>query len=286
MLVKRPVFIVGAPRTGKKMTSEVLDLHKDVYAFKYEINFLWRYGNKYYPYDTLKPDMLTPKIYNYINGFFGNSIKKAGVSRIVDRTDHNIVRLDYIKKIFPDCLILHIIRDGRAAVASAIKRRQSKVGMHFFIEKTVAVPIMDLPYYGLIYLTDILQARLRKEGYRKLWGIRTVETEKLDQNASLAVKCAVQWQNSVKAGLAFKKDFSDQQFMTIRYEEMILNPLETFIKIYTFCGLDWSEETERWICNNIKTNSLIKWKKNLSNDDLESIRPYISDLMKALDYRL
>ena len=173
------------------------------------MNFLWRYGNKYYPYDALKPNMLTPKIHNYINEFFENSIKKAHVSRIVDRTDHNIVRLDYIKTIFPDCLILHIIRDGRAAVASAVKRRQSKVGIRFFIEKTFTVPMMDLPYYGLVYLADILQSRLKRNGYRKLWGIRTVETEKSDQTTSLAVKCAVQWQNSVKAGLEFKRKFSD-----------------------------------------------------------------------------
>lgn len=286
MIIEKPIFIVGAPRSGKKWVSQVLGKHPQAYAFPYEMNFLWRYRNARYPYDRLFPSMLTERIRTYIRKKFEEALTQHGKSRIVDRTDHNVVRLDYVQSVFPDCLIIHVIRDGRAAVASAILRRQEKLGIWLYLEKSLTVPALELPYYATLYLKDIVQARLEGRGYKNLWGIKTTLTVSPEaRRLPLAEKCALQWCESVRAAKEFEKDFSPDRYLSVRYEDMVQNPIETFQNVFRFVGLDWTPEVEAWLLNNVSRDSLDKWRKTLSEEDLRRIMPYLNPFMEELNYQ-
>ncbi len=281
---KKPIFIVGAPRSGKKMTSEVIGRAAGVHSFPYEINCLWRTGHRNYPYDTLSPDMMSPEIRERIHAAFTKEALLSGCSRLVDRTDHNIVRLKYVLAAFPDARIIHVVRDARGSVASAIKRRRKALHLRFFLEKARYVPRDDFLYYGLRYGLDIAQARCGKNRYRKYWGVRTPNAQQFANHPSLAVKCAIQWSESLRHGLRACQEFSQENYLMTRYEDLVKNPLHECRRILKFVDLPWDNSIEDWIDNNLFRDSLALWKQDLSSEQLEDIYPHVADLMAELGY--
>ncbi len=279
-----PIFIVGAPRSGKKMTSEILGRAAGVRAFPYEINCLWRTGHRDHPWDTLSPEMMSPKIRKRIHAAFTAEAISSGCSRIVDRTDHNIVRLKYVCAAFPDCRIIHVLRDARGSVASAIQRRRKAIQMRFFMEKAAYVPRGDLFYYGIRYALDIAQARCGKHRYRKFWGVRTPTAQQFANHPSLAVKCAIQWSESIRHGLDACHEFPPENYLTVRYEDMVNQPWVECRKVLEFADLPWNGAMEDWIGKNLSSDSLTLWKKNLSSKQLEEIYPHVGDWMSKLGY--
>jgi len=279
-----PIFIVGAPRSGKKMTSEVLARAADVRAFPYEINCLWRVGHRDYPWDTLSPEMMSPAIRKKIQAAFSAEAAASGCSRIVDRTDHNIVRLEYVRAAFPDCRIIHVVRDARGSVASAIKRRRKAIQMRFFMDKASYVPREDLLYYGIRYALDIAQARCGKHRYRKFWGVRTPVAKQFASHPSLAVKCAIQWSESIRHGLASCRELPPENYLMVRYEDLVRNPQIECRKVLEFADLPWNNAMDDWIGSNVFRDSLTLWKQDLSNEQLALIYPHVDDLMTELGY--
>ncbi len=279
-----PIFIVGAPRSGKKMTSEVIGHAVGVYSFPYEINCLWRTGHHRHPFDTLSPTMMSSQNSQKIRAAFDKVAKSSGCTRIVDRTDQNIVRLEYVRAAFPDCRIIHVVRDPRGSVASAIKRRRAKLKLRYFIKKAGYVPPGDLLYYGFHYALDIAQARCGTNRYRKFWGVRTTVTEQFASHPSLAVKCAIQWSESIRHGLSSGRQLSQEDYLMVRYEDLVHSPRDECKKIFRFANLNWSKAIDQWIETNMFQASVAIWKKHLSEEQLTEIYPYVVDLMGELGY--
>jgi len=279
-----PIFIVGAPRSGKKMTSEILGRATGVRAFPYEINCLWRTGHRSFPWDTLSTEMMSPTIRQRIHAAFTAEATLSDCSRIVDRTDHNIVRLEYVRAAFPDCRIIHVLRDARGSVASAIKRRRKAMQMRFFMDKAAYVPREDLLYYGVRYALDIAQARCGKHRYRKFWGIRTPVAQEFASHPSLAVKCAIQWSESIRHGLEASRELLPGNYLMVRYEDLVRNPRVECQKVLDFVDLPWNNAMDDWIGTNVFSDSLTLWKQDLTSEQLEEIYPHVGDLMAELGY--
>ena len=279
-----PIFIVGAPRSGKKMTSELVGRAAGVFSFPYEINCLWRTGHRRHPYDTLSPAMLSLRTRQRIRDAFDRIAMSSGCDRIVDRTDHNILQFEYVQTLFPDCRIIHVVRDPRGSVASAIKRRRTALQWSYFIKKSRYVPPSDLLYYGIRYALDIAQARCGKDRYRKLWGIRTPITEQYASHHSLAVKCAIQWSESIRHGLKSGRELSSENYLMVRYEDLINRPLVECRKIMEFTNLPWESAIVHWIEENMFRGSLALWKQDLSEEQLSEIHPLVVELMTELGY--
>ena len=265
------------------MTSEVLARHPEISAFPCEMTFLWRHGHRGFAYDSLTPDMLTPAITRVLHRTFEKA-RKPDAPRVVDRTDHNVVRLEYVREAFPDCLIIHLVRDGRGSVASAIRRRRSNPGLRYLLEKTAAIPLSDLPFQSARYGWDVLQSRLGKDRYRKLWGILTPVTVQFERHPSLAVKCAIQWRESVRLGLASQDNFDASNYMVVRYEDSVRRPVEIFRDVFEFVGLQWNTDTENWLKENVHSGSIDLWKRNLTEEQLTEISPHIDELLGDLGY--
>lgn len=121
--LKKPIFIIGVPHSGTSVLSSLFNIHPDV-AMWTEAPEVWE------PYWAEGVDSdynrLVPVEENYVKDFdieritdaFSRYVSSQGKTRFMNKNPRNTVRISYLKKIFPDCKIIHILRDPRDVVNS------------------------------------------------------------------------------------------------------------------------------------------------------------------------
>ncbi len=122
---KRPLFIVGMPRSGTTLTEQILSSHPDVFGAG-ELGFLssitW-----------LMPQVIkTDNPYPYCMHLFQKWMAKhaatyyfkkidkmnGAAARVADKMPHNFLHLGLIAIIFPNAKIIHVKRDPRDVAVS------------------------------------------------------------------------------------------------------------------------------------------------------------------------
>ena len=283
--IKKPIVVVGAGRSGTTMIRDAFSTHPDLCTLDYEMNYLWRYGNANHKDDVLTPDLLTDKIHSYIERKFARLLRENNGSRLVEKTVANVLRLEYVKAVFPDCQFIHIIRDGRAVSASAMKRWQSTDGISYLTGKMMSVPLRDLLRYGLRYARNRLSRILKRSPSRTSWGAIIPNLDEIARNHTLVEVCGIQWRECVVACLRAGRQMPENQYIEIRYEDVCQRPGEVFGMLTEYLDLSPSAELDQWISENIAPSRNSKWRSDLSEEDLSKLMPQICDLMNELGYK-
>ncbi len=115
---KRPVFIVGMPRSGTSLTEQILASHPVVYGAgelpditDIARGFPAKIGSaKPYPhcYDDLTPRNCDIMAQRYLDRLTGLS---SDAERVVDKMPHNFLFLGLIDILFPGARVIHCLRD-------------------------------------------------------------------------------------------------------------------------------------------------------------------------------
>ena len=119
--LERPIIILGAGRSGTTALTEVLRHHPDVAVWE-EPKHIWRFGHAYRSHDVLTAADATPRVKRYIHEQFAAYLRDSGKARFIEKTPSNCFRVSFIRAVFPDALFVHVMRDGRAAVTSAMEQ--------------------------------------------------------------------------------------------------------------------------------------------------------------------
>jgi len=293
-LIKKPIFIIGVPRSGTTLVHSILCAHKKLVWFSdvdiknwlsddqqyyYENFFKWiKSKNKKHPMSEEALFVLGKKIGPGIKQFgippknsskipiegeifwrkyFGTDYVKdipldmkillvkelskfiGSKSRFIAKAPNHCARLFALRKIFPDCKFINVVRDPRAVVNSMMER-------------------------------------LEKEGKFEL-GIDSVKFEELEkiERFSWIFNALTDYVHE------FYMQYSDN-FLTIYYEDLIANPKKVVQKILKFCDLE-TKSVEQ-LLPNIKKDTLNKWKKNLSSQDERKIFNILGSSLKNMKY--
>jgi hypothetical protein len=112
----RPIFVVGCPRSGTTMLRTMLDAHRNISCGPE--SGLLQYADRF---ETQHPDRIrqfaiTPEQYHdHVRGLFEwmhtQRAAAAGKPRWADKTPSYAIRLPFIDALFPDCQVIHIVRD-------------------------------------------------------------------------------------------------------------------------------------------------------------------------------
>ena len=126
----KPIFIVGVPHSGTSVLVSTFRIHTDLANWT-EAPEVWE------PYWTEGQDSeynrLEPKYETdveeidilRIRDAFSRFVKTENKNRILNKNPRNTVRIEFIKKVFPDAKIIHIFRDGRDVVNSITRNMPS-----------------------------------------------------------------------------------------------------------------------------------------------------------------
>lgn len=280
-LLVKPIFIIGAARSGTTMLGEILSQHHAL-AYWLEPKYIWRYGNPTAPHDIRTSKEATPKVIEYIKKRFSAHLKKSGKARFLEKTPSNVFRVAFINKVFPNALYLHIIRNGYDVCLSAEKKWTQKPEGSAVKRRLMSneIPLQDLPFYAGATIKEVIgRFFLPKMGI--LWGPRFKNVTTFRKKHSVLETCAEQWVQSIRYAMRDLDTIPPSQIHELKYEDLLAQPTKELKKLLHFINMEEADVIE-YAAKTIKNN-----QKNYTEKEAEkinSLRPLIEETMINLGY--
>jgi len=286
--IKKPIFIIGTGRCGSTIFHQVFSHHPYVawlsqwceakphnleanrwamrvldlplpsrylrkLVYPVEAYTLWDYycpGFKEPCRDLLREDV-TPRVKKAVRNVMAQMLTQKRHRLLIKITGWP--RISFLREIFPDAKFIHVYRDGRAVVNSWIATRWWN------------------GWQG-------------PQNWR--WGELSAEqqTRWLATDRSFVALAGLGWEILMDAHQSARKTIPTGDFMEVRYEDLCLNPLETFQQAINFCGLGWTSNFEVTIQNFSFKNTNHKWREYLSEEQQNMLNQCISGTLKKYGY--
>jgi hypothetical protein len=151
-----PILLLGNVRSGTTMVQNLIDLHPAVTVWV-EARPVWNYADPGRKHDRFDETDATPKVINYIRKRFLRFQREHGNLQIMEKTPHNVVRIPYVRKIFPESKLIYLIREPLAQLSSselkwrrAIDFRDKRWAMY----RIRQVPKGQLVHYAARFMTE------------------------------------------------------------------------------------------------------------------------------------
>ena len=187
-LTKKPIFIVGMPRSGSSLVEQIISSHKNVYGFG-ELNNLKTSVNPYIEsiFNSDLNNKLTKKDLINIRNEYLKSIEPLKIKEAVftDKMPLNFEYIGFIVKAFPEAKIIHLKRDARAVCWSIYKNYFSGKGNGWAYDMTDIVNFYRSYVKTMNTWHKMFPNQIYDVSYEKLTINQKVETKKLLEHCNL-----------------------------------------------------------------------------------------------------
>ncbi len=283
MSLDRPIFVIGAARSGTTLTGDLLARHPEV-AYWIEPKYIWRYRGASAATDSRAADEATPAVARYIRRRFDAFRAKTGGSRFAEKTPSNCLRIPFIDKVFPEGLFLNIERDGRDAALSAVRKwtRPPSRNALWRRASSFEIPLRDAPSYAVDFLRDVLGRQFRpRQGF--IWGPHIPDLRAIRREHSVLETCAIQWRECVRAVRLSLAQVPAERQLTIRYEDLAAQPAEVLAQILHFLDLRLDDDLMSHANQAVRKDSVGRWRQ-IDAQELTSVEPLLAPAMAELGY--
>lgn len=256
------VFVFGCARSGTSILGETLAAHPEI-RYCFEDNSIWdrvfpgREDDRLLPADTLD-------VQEELRESASGLLSGPG-SLLVDKNPKHSLRIEALSAIFPAAKFVHIIRDGRDAVASLMFRNRGEEWGH-----------------------------LKIPGWRDL-------LKRYPQENHL--RCAHQWRESVRIAREAGATLGDERYHELRYEELVEHAGVTMDELLRFLGLEsdsgvsaavariqdrttGSYHARRQVRHFVENHErrVGRYRENLGKEQLAGVLEVCGDLLAHLGY--
>lgn len=229
-----PLLVVGSPNSGTRALADAIATHPSI-TDRSEARLLWdkdfhvKRNNTFKDAADVRPADRTRLRGNFC--YYQWADKKP---MVMNRHPENSVRIHFMKEIFPEAKLVHIVRDGHATICSnytsAIKKEDRRIH----------------PFGGYI----------RPQGWRE-WLDRPV----LDQLSYM-------WNTASLYASQEGASYGDD-FLEVRYEDLPNDARSIIPQIWAMLGLESSDKyLDRMP---VFENRNDKWHKTLSGEEVATI---------------
>lgn len=284
-MIEKPIIILGCNRSGTTLLFKNLSSHPDVWSLYIESQDIFY---KHYPIDDKFGDRITEppdetvdedikayfykkchnkeyykdtRLINHIPAKYFqrpfSKIYKRPPIRIVEKTPANCFRVPFLNELFPDAKIIFVIRRAEDVISSLMEG-----------------------WKNWSHCTN------RKWQYTK-WHYLVPEKWKDWKHKTLQEICAFQWIQSNQMAWKDLKRYRKENFLFLRHEDIMENPVQNYKDILEYCELRSSNYFNDQIKNIDKrifttggsAPKKEKWKE-LHYTEIESVRYMFEPLLK------
>jgi len=274
---KAPFFIVGCPRSGTTLLQVLLDSHPDI---------------------TIPPESHIFERFSQFFSDYGDLDQHSNLQRFVRDILHDVAIKDWNLgiSVFQFCEQIErcTVRD---VIGLLFKLYAKNEGKSRWGDKT--------PQHAL-FLREIKEVFPEAKIIHLIRDGRDVaeSLQRVYIGPKSAYRIAHRWRKYILAFEKFKKEFSPDEFMEVRYEDLVRTPMDTLRKIQEFLSLDRffanpqlpSTERKKYyikqsalhtsLKNSISANKIGIFKRKLSNREVEIFESIAGDLLELAGYQL
>ena len=262
----RPIFIIGAPRSGTSLLYAILRTHPQLAHWPGEAHEVWEADH----HPALREWDSNALDRSDATGTTADSIRRQFFlvtgrhRRLIDKTPRNALRIGFIDALFPDARYVYLKRDGRDNVNSLINAWRTPRYRTYRLRHES--PGADPEWWKFVLYPDWEQ----------------------DRRGPLELVCAHQWTACNVAAL--HAEIPSERWLEIRYEDLVADPVDETTRLVG--GLELSPDervsaaAERLGANPINVVTPPergKWKKE-NPDEIGSIESIIAPVMKEMGY--
>lgn len=269
MRIKKPVFIIGCPRSGTTLLYTILKASTELWSASGESHFVWEkflpdkrdfslafvlsasdfkdgdrqyLENQYHQWTTQGDPSMKPSARKYTNPFgliwyprriflFLSKLFSRNSYRVLDKTPPNTYRIDYLAKAFPDARFIYLTRDAAANISSLIEGWRSKTKFKFRVRK----------FYDYNRYINI-------KGYDgDVWKFTNPPGWKAYLNKSLEDVCAFQWLSAHQYALDSFARLDPARVCRVKYEELIADPSSIIKELCDFIEIPYDEALQEQV---------------------------------------
>ena len=266
----RPIFIIGAPRSGTSLLYAILRTSSRLAHWPGEAHEVWEAD--YHP---------------ALRGWESNALGVADVERdaaerirrsfflvtgskkrLIDKTPRNALRVPFVNDVFPDAHFVYLMRDGRDNVNSLINAWRTPRYRTYEMPEPHAIPGVDPKWWKFVLYP----------GWRD------------DVRGPVELVCAKQWVASNDLALAASKDIDASRWTPIRYEDLVEEPEAEIGRLMDALDLPYEEPvkeraraTKTTAINVVTPPERGKWRRE-NPEEITSILERIRPTMEAMGY--
>lgn len=282
--LKPPIILFGNTRSGATMVQKVIATHPQVVEW-YEPNALWLYPDPGRIHDEFDASDATDRVKRYIRNRFLRYQKKNDNRIIMEKTPQNMLRIPYVRAIFPEATLLFIVRDPFSFISSVEYKWQQTVTGRGIVRRIKDTPMSQIHHWVRRYIVQQVNKRILRKKYLSIWGPRYKGIQDDVNNYDRLTVIARQW--SVISARA-EKDMATLEEGTIlrlKYEDFVEDPVSDLERICAHCGLDMNNDMVETTRQMVKSDRTQKWKR-FDPRDLARILPEISAEMERHGYKV
>ena len=266
----RPVFIIGAPRSGTSLLYAILRTSSRLANWPGEAHEVWEAD--YHPAlrgwtsNALSADDVEPAAAARIRRQF---FLVAGRSkRLIDKTPRNAQRVAFIDALFPDARYVYLKRDGRDNINSLINAWRTPRYRTYELPEPHLIPGVDPNWWKFVLYPG--------------WAA--------DRSGPLEIVCAKQWMFSNEGALAAGGAVPGERWNEIRYEDLVADPENEIGRLMVALELPYEEPvraraaaTRDTPINIVTPVERGKWRKE-NPEEIAAVAELIAPTMRKLGY--
>lgn len=286
-VLAKPIIVVGSARSGTTILGELLQVHSTLHGIV-EPRLTWRYGND------KKSDMLCasdarPEVVNHIRKRFAKQVREAERSRLLEKTPSNALRLEFVDRVFPDCKIIHIVRNGiDASLSIRSYWRQAAHGIRGtlpgkFSQRFREIRLRQIPSYSLEAVRRFAPKSLSGLVGSNVWGPRIPGIRGMLGELELLEVCALQWRTCVEAARHYGAGLPPDRYLEIKLEDL---SLESFRSVLAFAELAEEASVIQNFQDTIDPGLSTGRRSKASDEDMRLLGRWIGPTMDSLGYTM
>lgn len=282
--LKPPILLFGNTRSGTTIVQKIISTHQNVVGW-YEPGALWLYPDPGRPHDEFDESDATPRVKQYIRKQFLKYQKQNGNCVVFEKTPQNILRIPYVRAIFPEATFLFIVRNPFSFISSVEYKWQRTVTGKGIIRRLKSTPPTQLHHYVRRYLVQQYYKRVLHRKYLSIWGPRYKGIQEDLKTQDHLTVIARQWSKCSKKAEKDLALFKPGQVLRLRYEDFVLDTISDLERICSHCGLELTNSMIQAAKASVKSDRLNKWRR-FDPSDLARILPEIQDEMQRYGYEI
>ncbi len=269
--LKKPILIIGAPRSGTHMVFRVLGRSSELAHWRpSEAHEVWEADHHpaFTGWDSnvLTAEDASPDTIRRIRREF---LLVAGTKkRLLDKNPRNVLRIPFIEAVLPDAYYIFIKRDGRDTINSLINAWRGKRYRTYELPDPHSIPGTDPKWWKFVLYP----------GWRD------------DAAGPLETVAAKQWLVPSEHLLKAQEQIPHKRWMELPYEDFVADPVGETERMAKWLDIDFSsdlrtaaEAVRTTPVNTVTPPEAGKWRKE-NPAEIKAILPLIAPMQARLGY--